>query len=246
MTNDRSHKPDEHGTVLPVTTRRPENSTQDRIHLAALRLFSRRGYAGTGIRDLADEAGLSPASLYNHIGSKEDLLTRIMREGNDRLEQTVRAALANVTRPEDRLGILTQVHVFVHASFRQECRVIDAEFRSLTGDHRAAVLEQRDAYERLWSQALEDGAAAGTLTVDDLRVTRLALLSMCTGVAHWFRPEGPNDAFELSRRHVDLTLRSTRATRGRRALQATDLPLVDRTWLDLALPDQPDRLADAS
>jgi len=216
-------------------------STQQRIHLAALRLFAHKGYAGTGIRELADEAGLSPASIYNHIGSKEDLLARIMIEGNERLAATTAAALRMVSRPEDRLGVLAQVHVFVHASFSQEARVIDAEFRSLTGVHRDRVLKQRDDYEQLWAQALQAGTASGSLKVDDQHVTRLALLTMCTGVAHWFRPEGPDDAFAISVGHADLVLLSVRASRGRRTLRATDLPLLDRAWFDLALPDRPDR-----
>jgi AcrR family transcriptional regulator len=224
-----------------VTTTASEISTQQRIHLAALRLFSRQGYAGTGIRELADEAGLSPASLYNHIGSKEDLLVRIMREGNERLERTADAALVGIERPEVRLARLTQVHVFVHGSFRQECRVIDAEFSELGGPQRQVVLDQRDAYEALWASALAAGAESGVLSVPDARVTRLALLSMCTGVAHWFRPEGPNDVFDISLSHVDLVLATTRATRGRRAARGADLPLLDRAWFDLALPDQPDR-----
>lgn len=221
-------------------------TTQQRIHLAALRLFARQGYAGTGIRELADEAGLSPASIYNHIGSKEDLLARIMREGNDRLAAATAAGLRTVTRPEDRLGVLAQVHVFVHASFREEARVIDAEFRSLTGVHRDRVLAQRDDYERLWADALQAGAEAGTLSVDDQHLTKLALLSMCSGVAHWFRPEGPDDAYAISVGHVDLVLLSVRATRGRRLLHAGDLPLLDPAWFDLALPDRPGRSARAT
>ena len=118
--------------------------------------------------------------------------------------------------------------------------MIDAEFSELSGDHRQVVLGQRDAYEALWASALQDGADSAVLAVPDLRVTRLALLSMCTGVAHWFRPEGPNDVYDISVSHVDLVLATTRATRGRRSLRVTDLPLLDRTWFDLALPDQPD------
>jgi AcrR family transcriptional regulator len=228
-----------------VTTTASHPATEQRIHLAALRLFSRQGYAGTGIRELADEAGLSSASLYNHIGSKEDLLVRIMREGNERLERTAVAALQGVDRPEVRLALLTQVHVFVHGSFRQECRVIDAEFSELNGGQRQVVLDQRDAYEALWASTLQEGADSGALSVPDLRVTRLALLSMCTGVAHWFRPEGPNDVYDISVSHVDLVLATTRATRGRRSLRGSDLPLLDRSWFDLALPDQPDHQARA-
>jgi AcrR family transcriptional regulator len=218
-----------------------EVSTQERIHLAALRLFSRKGYAGTGMRELAEEARLSPASLYNHIGNKDDLLVRIMREGNNRLSTTTTAALDGVVRPEVRLSLLAQVHVFVHASFRQECQVIDAEFGELTGAARDDILAQRDTYEDLWRHALEAGAQSGVLPVTDPRLTRLALLSMCTGVAHWFRPDGPSDAFEISLRHVDLVLAATRTKVNRRAIDAGDVPLLDRSWFDRALPDQPDR-----
>lgn len=214
-------------------------STQERIHLAALRLFSRKGYAGTGIRELAVEAGLSPASLYNHIGSKDDLLLRIMRDGYARLSRTALSALESVDRPVDRLARLTQVHVYVHATFRQECRVIDAEFSDLSGESRDEILGQRDAYEHLWAQSLASGSSAGVLSVVDQRVTRLALLSMCTGVAHWFRPEGPNDVYEVSLGHVDLVLAATRAAKGRRSVGVSDLVMLDRAWFDEALPDQP-------
>lgn len=217
----------------------PSTPTNLRIHQAALRLFSRRGYAATGIRDLATEAGLSSSSLYNHIGSKEDLLLRIMRDGYSRLWTSTQAGLVGVDDPVVRLGRLVQVHVYVHATYRQECRVIDAEFGELVGAAREEILAQRDTYEALWAEVLEAGTHRGAMVVPDLRVARLGLLTMCTGVAHWFRPEGPNDVYEVSLGHVDLVLAATTATRGRRRVSASALPLLEREWFDRALPDQP-------
>ena len=46
------------------------------MRAAALTLFAERGYHGTGIRQLADAAGLSSASLYHYMGTKEELLSR--------------------------------------------------------------------------------------------------------------------------------------------------------------------------
>ena len=37
-------------------------------------LFAAKGFHGTGIRELADAAGLSSATLYHYMGTKEDLL----------------------------------------------------------------------------------------------------------------------------------------------------------------------------
>ena len=39
--------------------------TAARIHEAALRLFAAHGYAATGIRDVARDAGVTTAALYH-------------------------------------------------------------------------------------------------------------------------------------------------------------------------------------
>ncbi|MFC4560462.1 TetR/AcrR family transcriptional regulator [Nocardiopsis mangrovi] len=44
-----------------------------RIRLAALRLFARQGFAATGMRAIAAEAGVSHALVRHHFGSKEGL-----------------------------------------------------------------------------------------------------------------------------------------------------------------------------
>lgn len=51
--------------------------TQDRIEEAAFNLFITQGYHGTSMRQIAAKAGLTPASIYNHFNSKEDIFTRV-------------------------------------------------------------------------------------------------------------------------------------------------------------------------
>ena len=52
--------------------------TGERVRQAALELFAERGFHGTGIRQLAERAGVSSASLYHYMGTKEDLLVALM------------------------------------------------------------------------------------------------------------------------------------------------------------------------
>ena len=47
--------------------------TKERILSAALDLFSRNGYAGTNIRELAASLGLVKSSMYKHFESKEEI-----------------------------------------------------------------------------------------------------------------------------------------------------------------------------
>lgn len=62
---------------------RRERQKQDRerrILRAAKALFSRRGYAGTGMGEIAQRARLAVGTLYNYFPSKTDLLAALLRE----------------------------------------------------------------------------------------------------------------------------------------------------------------------
>jgi AcrR family transcriptional regulator len=63
--------------------------TRRRILDSALRLFADRGYAGTTIARVADDAGVSPETIYLSLGGKRGLL-----------EGVIERAIAGVENPE--------------------------------------------------------------------------------------------------------------------------------------------------
>ena len=82
--------------------------SDDQRELQALaRTFAARGYHGTSTRDIADRAGLSPAGVYVHFASKEDLFYRITLIGHQQtLRNAVQAAAAAGPGPAERLHAL--------------------------------------------------------------------------------------------------------------------------------------------
>ena len=54
--------------------------TKERILAAALDMFSRNGYAGTNIRELAASVGLVKSSMYKHFESKEEIWNSLLDE----------------------------------------------------------------------------------------------------------------------------------------------------------------------
>ncbi|HEX9889084.1 MAG TPA: TetR/AcrR family transcriptional regulator [Nitriliruptorales bacterium] len=193
----------------------PLIATDDRIRETALRLFAEKGFAATGIREIAEQVGVMSASLYHHIGSKEDLLFRIAIDANRQLLRAARDAFCEVSRPEERLVTLVRLHVAAHAHHQLEALVVDNEMRALSDAKRDEVVAVRDAYERMWQDAIADGVRDGVFTVDDERAARLALLEMCTGVAHWFSPSGEQTAEQIGAHFADMALGLVRARRGR-------------------------------
>jgi AcrR family transcriptional regulator len=61
----------------PLRRRRAED-TRATVLAAATRLFSERGWAGTGIRDVAREAGVSVETVYAAVGTKATLLEQAL------------------------------------------------------------------------------------------------------------------------------------------------------------------------
>ncbi|RZQ63324.1 TetR/AcrR family transcriptional regulator [Amycolatopsis suaedae] len=205
-------------------------TTEQRVRRAAIKLFAAKGFHGTGIRDLAQAAGLSSASLYHYMGTKEELLAELMRESLDRLLTTATTAVSGVDSPVERLGRLVVLHVLTHAAQPNETRVVDHEVRALSASARREVVRLRDDYERLWADAIADGIRAGEFTSPEPSLARLALLEMCNGVARWYSPRGPLGLDELATNYAQMAMRLVGGPE--QALPSFEYcrDLVSKTW----------------
>lgn len=56
---------------------------EDEVLAAARRVFRRRGYAGTSLRELEHETGVHPGSLYRAYGDKQGLFRAALRSYNE-------------------------------------------------------------------------------------------------------------------------------------------------------------------
>ncbi|MGH9293646.1 MAG: TetR/AcrR family transcriptional regulator [Acidimicrobiales bacterium] len=191
----------------------PRAGTAERVEAAALRLFGTRGFEGTGIRSIADEAGISIASLYHYMGTKEDLLDRLMQRSMRSLLGPAREIEAVQVDPEQRLVELVDLHVRRHAEDNLLSIVGDTEIRSLTAARRREMVALRDSYEAIWEEAVRSGAAAGVFVVPDVKLATLALLEMCTGVAYWYSAGGRLSLDAVSKGFVELALNLLGAAR---------------------------------
>jgi AcrR family transcriptional regulator len=181
-------------------------TTKRRIEAAALQLFAAKGFEATGIRDIADRAGVSTAALYHYMGSKDELLVAFMVESMTELIRAARAALDGCEDPAEQLAALVRTHVGFHTLDAQRSLVADDELRAVSDVAFTKVMQLRDGYERLWAETLDRGARSGEFSFSDARITRLALLEMCNGVARWYSDRGPKSPAEIAECFTDLAL----------------------------------------
>lgn len=183
------------------------DTTRELVRRTSLHLFARLGFNATGMRLIAQEAGVSIATVYHYISSKDELLRDLLRENISSLYTEASRGLQGRRSAKDRLKALIDVHVTVHATERELCKVSDTELRSLPSDAQQDVIELRDQYEGLWRTALDQGKADGSFSYEDLTITTHAVLEMCTGVVHWYQPGGRLPVKDVVRLQQDLVLK---------------------------------------
>lgn len=174
---------------------------RDQILEEASRLFGRRGYHATSMRDIGDAAGLLPGSLYAHIASKQDLLHEIVVRAGGEFLDALEAVKAESLEPEERLRRAMRAHVSVVARNLDAAWVFHHEWKSLTGERLAEIRLLRRRYEVMWDDVVGD-----LPSVTDQRFARLLVLSAANWTYTWYRPAGPLSPEEVADRFTDLLL----------------------------------------
>ena len=94
----------DNNTYVRIKTRMPKPSNRDRILEAGLKVMSRKGYAGAGVRDIVAEASTPQGSFTNHFRSKEEFAREVLDLYFDRTKRAVAEALEDRNlSPRERL-----------------------------------------------------------------------------------------------------------------------------------------------
>jgi AcrR family transcriptional regulator len=116
--------------VRPVRGTRPVNRRQLIIG-AATDLFSRKGYAGVSMGDVAEAVAIGPSALYRHFRGKQELLATVVAEAVETLNNAI--ATAEDEHPPDVVHALATVvlqHRGVGVLWQREARQLSPADRA--------------------------------------------------------------------------------------------------------------------
>lgn len=202
--------------VTSATAQRPDepSTTAARLLDAAAGAFADKGFHATTTRDIASRAGLSPAGVYVHFASKEELLHALSARGHGQALAVVTDAAATAGSPVERLAAVMRAFSTWHAEHHAVASVVQYEFPHLTPAHRDEVLGLRKQIDEVVRGLLREGRADGSMVVDDVRDTALALMSMCIDVARWYSPHITRTPAQIGDTYAALGLRLVSAQAG--------------------------------
>ena len=189
------------------TTGSDGERTAAALREAAVELIARHGYEAVTTRQIAAAVGVQAAALYRYFPTKEDLLFDLMRRHMEALITSWEERRPGDADPVARLSAFVDNHIRFHVAKRHSTHVNNMELRSLSKERLSQILRLRNAYEKELRIILRDGAESGTLAVDDVGLTAMAIIQMITGVIVWFRPDERLSVEQVAETYHRMTMR---------------------------------------
>lgn len=133
------------------------------IFTAAAKLFRDRGYQATSMRDLAHAVDLKASSLYNHIGSKEEILKEICLANADKFSEGMHRIQNLSVSPIEKIKSLINLHVDIAMSDYTSVTSFNDEWRHLGEPSLSIFKEKRKTYERAFLSIIKEGIQLGQI-----------------------------------------------------------------------------------
>jgi len=198
---------------------------------AAGREFRTRGFAETGMREIAAAADLSPANLYNYFRGKDEILFFCQDSALDRLIANLEKTRRAKTKATEKLQSLITFHL--HCVLDEvEGSAAHLLTNSIPHHLQKRLLAKRDRYERGLRQMIAAGIRGAEFVATDPALATRAILGALNSTVLWFNPQGALTADSVAEKFANYLIRglcssraSARPTRSGRSLDRSAISM---------------------
>ena len=164
------------------------NSTKKEVIIEkAAWLFKSKSYTAASMRELAEALGVEAPSLYNHIGSKSELLTEICFKIGNRFSEQIERIENSAATILAKIEAIIRFHIHIMIENFDEVYVANHEWKHLREPFLSDFLAIRRNYERSLTTLIEAGIAKKEIKDINPYVAVLTILSAVRGLEFWQR-----------------------------------------------------------
>jgi AcrR family transcriptional regulator len=198
------------GKAASERMRRKSEARRLDILRAAARVFRKSGVAAAGMREIAEEADLSPGNLYYYFAGKDELLFFCQDRTVDRMLEAAQAARASAMSVSDQLRAVIRAHL--HYTLEElEGATAHLEIDMLAEALRRGIIAKRDKYEKAVRALIVKGVKRGEFAACDAALVARAILGALNWTSRWYRPDGAQSVAEIGDGLADYLVRGIAA-----------------------------------
>ncbi|MFH2129480.1 MAG: SDR family oxidoreductase [bacterium] len=146
-----------------IKSRKLVEKRREQIIAAATRLFARKGFHKTTLRNLAEEAGISHGNIYDYIGSKEDILFLIHENNSAQIFKALDSDAEHIRDPLEKLRRMIINEINLSFTWREATLLFYQETKSMQKERlrQLSIIERKrlERFEQVIEECMETGKA---------------------------------------------------------------------------------------
>lgn len=165
-------------------TQKPTTRKEEIVQTAEM-LFKQKGYSAVTMRDIAQAMGIKAASLYNHIQSKQQILSNIIIAIGEQFTQGMSTIVSNENASTiEKLEQIIALHVQITIENPSKMATMNNDWMHLE-EKLDYYLSLRRNYEESFRQILKDGISRGELKDVNPEIMLFSILSTLRSLYLW-------------------------------------------------------------
>jgi AcrR family transcriptional regulator len=157
---------------------------KDQIIQTSAILFKKKGYSAVTMRDIAKAMGIKAASLYNHIKSKQEILSEIIISLAEQFTNQMKIIKTSDDNSIDKLKQIVALHVKITSNNQFGMATLNNDWMHLEAELEY-YLTLRKNYENDFRNIIEKGIEENTLINTNPEVMLFSLLSTLRSLYIW-------------------------------------------------------------
>ncbi len=174
-----------------------KENRKEEIILTATKLFKKKGYSAVTMRDLAKEMGIKAASLYNHIKSKQDILTNIIISLAEEFTSEMNDILNSDLNSIDKLNKIIAVHVKITSNNPNGMASLNNDWMHLE-EKLDYYLTLRTKYEDDFREIIKQGISSNEIIDSNPEIMLFSMLSTLRSLYLWIPKKEDINPTELA------------------------------------------------
>lgn len=172
-------------------------SRKQEIITVASKLFKEKGYSAVTMRDIAKAMGIKAASLYNHINSKQEILTYIIISLAEEFTQGMNSIKLSNKNSIEKLKQIVSLHVNITINNTNGMASLNNDWMHLK-DQKDYYLTLRVNYENSFRDIINKGIKKKEIINLNPDIMLFSILSTLRSLYLWIPKKEDLDPNELA------------------------------------------------
>jgi len=165
---------------IPTTIKNKElvEKRREQIVMAAIKLFSKKGFHKTNLRELSKEAGLSYGNIYDYVGTKEDILFLLHDYCAGHAMNALKDGIKDLSDPVEKLRRIIRAEFKFMDQLSDAILLIYQESHILSKEYLYKLLQKEREHLEIIEQAISESIDHGKMRKCNVRLTANIIKSM--------------------------------------------------------------------